>query len=60
MQKQPTQQEFEDYCDKLLNKFKQDPQYELKKEFGLLLMRHIDSFTPEERKRYEELKELLK
>ena len=50
----------EQYLNKLLAKLKQDPQYELKKEFGLLLMRHIDSFTVEERKRYEGLKALLK
>jgi hypothetical protein len=50
----------EDYCENLLNKFKKDPQYDLKQEFGMMLMRHIDSFTIEERKRYDELEELLK
>jgi hypothetical protein len=45
--------------ERLLNKFKQDPQYELKQEFGEMLMRHIDSFTQDERKRYDELKEIL-
>lgn len=44
---------------RLLDKFKQDPQYELKQEFGRMLMRHINSFTPEERKRYDELKTIL-
>ena len=48
------------YLDDLLNKFKQDPQYELKQEFGRLLMRNIGSFTKEELFRYEELKKLLK
>jgi hypothetical protein len=47
------------YFDKLLNKFKQDPQYELKQELGKLLMKHINDFTPAERARYEELKTLL-
>lgn len=60
MKNKPTQEEIEDYCENLLNKFKKDPQYDLKQEFGTMLMRHIDSFTIEERKRYDELKELLK
>lgn len=58
--KEPTPEEFEAACQRLLAKFKQDPQYELKQEFGMMLMRHIDSYTPEERERYEELKVLLK
>jgi hypothetical protein len=45
---------------KLLNKLKQDPNFELMQEYGRLLMKHINSFTPEERKRYNELGELLK
>jgi len=60
MKKEPTEEEYEAYLEKLLNKFKQDPQYELKQELGKLLMRHINSFTPEERKRYDELIEILK
>jgi hypothetical protein len=60
MKKEYSPEEYEAYLEKLLNKFKQDPQYELKQEFGQLLMRHIDSFSPEERKRYEELKDILK
>jgi len=55
----PTQQEIDDYCNSMMEKFKQDPQWELQQEFGRLLMRHIDSFTPEERKRYDELKAIL-
>jgi len=54
-----SKQKFEAYCEKLLNKFKKDPQFELKQEFGQMLMRHIDSFTPKERERYDELKRLL-
>jgi len=50
----------EEYFGKLLDKLKQDPQYELKQEFGKLLMIHINDFTPEQKTRYEELKELLK
>jgi len=57
--KEPTEQELEDYCDKLLNKFKEDPQYELKQEYGQLLMKHINDFTPEELIRYNELKQIL-
>jgi hypothetical protein len=49
----------EESLEKLLEKFKQDPQYDLKQEFGKLLMRHIDSFTPAERERYEELQKIL-
>ena len=49
----------EDYCNKLLDKFKQDQYYEERLEFGKMLFRHIDSFTPDERKRYDELHELL-
>ena len=48
------------YLEKLLAKFKEDPQYELKQEFGMMLMRHIKDFSPKERERYEELKKLLK
>ena len=60
MKKEPTKEEYDAYLEKLLNKFKQDPQYELKQEFGKLLMKHINSLTPEERKRYDELKKILK
>lgn len=59
MKREPTQQEIDAYCEKLIGKLKQDPQWELQQEFGRMLMRHIDSFTPEERKRYDELKEIL-
>lgn len=59
MEKEPTEQEKQNYYSKLLNKFKQDPQYELMQEYGKLLMKHIDSFTVEERKRYDELQQLL-
>jgi len=55
----PTQQEIDDYCNSMMEKIKQDSQWELQMEFGRLLMRHIDSFTPEERKRYDELKAIL-
>ncbi len=56
---EPTEEEIESYYIKLLAKFKQEPNYELQQEFGRLLMRHIDSFTPDERKRYDELKGIL-
>jgi hypothetical protein len=50
----------EEYFKKLLDKLKQDPQYDLKQELGMLLMIHIDEFTPIQRERYDELKQLLK
>jgi hypothetical protein len=46
-------------AEKLLNKLKQDPQFDIMQEYGKLLMRHIDTFTPDERKRYDELTEIL-
>jgi len=55
----PTPEQMEDYYQKLITKFKKDPQYELQQEFGRMLLRHIDSFTDQERIRYEELKRLL-
>lgn len=57
--KKPTEEEIENYYEKLLNRFKEDPLYDLKQEFGQMLMRHINSYTDEERIRYEELKKLL-
>ena len=56
----PTPEQIEEYCQKLIEKFKQDPKWELRQEFGSMLMRHINSFTTQERNRYEELKQLLK
>lgn len=56
---EPTPEQMEDYYQKLITKFKKDPQYELQQEFGRMLLRHIDSFTDQERIRYEELKSLL-
>jgi hypothetical protein len=58
--KEPTEREIKNYYDKLLNKLKQDPLFDLRQEFGQMLMRHIDSFTTKEKIRYEELKKLLK
>ena len=55
----PTPEQIEGYCQKLIAKLKQDPEYELMQEYGRLLMKHIDSFTPEERKRYDELTIIL-
>lgn len=51
-----TEQQMDAYLNGLIAKFKKDPQYELKQELGRLLLRHINSFTPKELKRYEELK----
>lgn len=55
MTKEPTPEEMEAYFDKLLNKLKQDPLYNQRQELGNMLMRHIDSFTPAEKIRYDEL-----
>lgn len=60
MKKELTVEKYEDYCEKLLNKFKEDHLFELKQEFGMMLFKHIDDFTPQELERYNELKELLK
>lgn len=53
---QPTEQQLEDYLAELKAK---DPQADLRIEFGQFLLRHIDSLTIVERKRYDELKEIL-
>ena len=55
----PTPKQIEDYCQTLIAKLKKEPNWELQQEFGRMLMRHIDSFTPDERKRYDELKSIL-
>ena len=52
---EPTEEQIENYLQNLLNKFKQDPQYELKQELGRFCMRHIDDLTPIERQRYDYL-----
>ena len=60
MNKNHTDEGIEDYFQKILNKFKQDPLFELRQEFGMMLFKHIDDFTPQELERYNQLKELLK
>jgi len=61
MNNQEVKDEINDYFNNLLAKLKaKDPQFEERIEFGKLLMKHIDDFTPDERKRYDELKETLK
>jgi len=47
------------YMTDLLNKFKEDPQFELKQEFGKMLMRNINTFSLQELARYNELKTIL-
>ena len=44
---------------RLLKRLRNEPLAKEREEFGKMLFRHIDSFTPEERKRYDELKEIL-
>ena len=58
--KEPTDQQKEEYFNKLLSKLKQQPHFKERQELGKLLMKHIDSFTPKERKRYDELLKILK
>jgi hypothetical protein len=51
---------YEEAAQAFLDKLKaKDPQFELNAEFGKLLMKHVDDFTPEERKRFKELEEIL-
>jgi hypothetical protein len=53
------EERYDEAANKLLNKLKQDPNFDLMQEYGKLLMRHIDSYSPEERKRYDELTVIL-
>lgn len=46
-------------AEKLLIKLMNEPLAKERQEFGELLMRHTDSYTNEERKRYEELSLIL-
>lgn len=50
----------EQSAQKLLERLRQQPLAKEREEFGRMLFMHINSFTPEERKRYEELKLILK
>lgn len=51
----------EEYFNNILSKLQaKDPQFEERIEFGKLLMKHINDFTLDERKRYDELKQSLK
>lgn len=36
-----------------------DPDFDLHVELGGLLLKHVDDFTPEEKKRHDELLEIL-
>lgn len=36
-----------------------DPLFKERQEFGKMLFRHIDDFTPEERERYDDLRAIL-
>lgn len=49
----------EEGLNKLLSKLRAEPLAEEREEFGMLLMQHINTFTPEQLKRYNELKEIL-
>lgn len=52
--------EQEKAAEKLLARLRTQPLAKEREEFGKMLMRHIDSYTPEERKRYNELKAILR
>lgn len=53
--------DIEEHLNKMLERLKaKDPVFDLRIEFGTMLMRHIDDLSPIERKRYDELKEILK
>lgn len=51
--------EQEKAAEKLLERLRQEPLAKEREEFGLMLMKHINDLTPEERKRYDELKQIL-
>ncbi len=51
--------EQEKAAEKLLERLRQEPLAKEREEFGLMLMKHIDDLSPEERKRYDELKQIL-
>jgi hypothetical protein len=51
--------EQEKAVEKLLARLRAEPLTNEREEFGKMLMRHIDSYTPIERKRYDELKAIL-
>ena len=51
--------EQEKAAEKLLARLRQEPLAKEREEFGYMLMRHIDDLTPEERKRYDELEQIL-
>jgi hypothetical protein len=59
MQKSEWTPEKEKAAEKLLARLRQLPHAKEREEFGRMLFRHIDSFTPTERKRYDELKSIL-
>ena len=54
-----TPEETEAGLNKLLARLMKEPLAEERQEFGMLLMKHIDTFTIKERERYEELKAIL-
>lgn len=52
--------EHENQAKKLLDRLRAEPLAKEREEFGRMLFRHIDSYTPDERKRYDELELILK
>ena len=49
----------ENAAENLLARLRAEPLAKEREELGKMLFRHIDSFTEEERKRYDELVEIL-
>lgn len=52
-------QEKEKAMEKLLARLRKEPLAKERQEFGKFLFRHIDDLSEGERKRYDELKEIL-
>ena len=53
-------EEQEKGAQRLLAKLRAQPLAKEREELGRMLMKHINDLTPKERKRYEELKEILR
>jgi len=52
--------EQEKAAEKLLAQLRAKPLSKEREEFGKMLFRHINSFTTQEKKRYDELKAILR
>ncbi len=50
----------EQYLSDLLTKLRSEPFAAEREELGQMLFRHVDSYSPKEKNRYDELKEILR